>query len=98
MKRLISISLIFCLVLSCGVLFSSCKKDEENTSTVETYSEKPTDETEVVYVYVTDANGQTVTDSNGNPVTKVAGQTEKSTKFTYEVKGGSDPYVEDPWG
>lgn len=100
MKKIISFVLAFCLVLSCGLMFSSCKKNKAQGSQVQTYSEDETNVQleEVEIVYVTDSNGQTVTDKNGKPVTESANKTEKSTKFTYEVKGGSDPYVEDPWG
>ena len=108
MKKIISFILILCLVLSCGVLFSSCKKDENGENTVETMTSTTTlksEETqagaETVYVEVEGESNDDVKDSKETEtqtiyvdVTDGEGNV-KTSKVEYSVKGGSDPYVED---
>ena len=71
------------------------------TTTVASADVTTEEEVETVYVVVTNAKGEKVTDSEGKDVTetkivaKTKKKTDKTTAFTYEVKGGTDPYVED---
>lgn len=102
MKRVILFALILCLILSCGVLFSSCKKDEETKSsqveeiTTTTTVKEDVKEVETVIEENTD---ETIKETNEThtvyvDVTDKEGKS-KTSKVEYSVMGGSDPYVED---
>ena len=89
MKRFISIVTVICMLLACGALFSSCKKDENNGQTVEKYtstSKKETATNEDGNVIEMETVILDVTDKEGN---------DQTTVVEYSVMGGSDPYVED---
>lgn len=114
-KSLISIiSLVLVFVVSAFV-FSGCGKKEEKkvdtvspaTSASENNSTVDSEEDyDIVYVIVTDKNGNNVTNKNNEAVTETSKvyKTKKTVKtkktkktVTQEVKGGTDPYVEDPF-
>lgn len=80
--------------------------NEESTKDVNSDNDDVVYET--VYVMVTDKNGQPKTNENNEAITetsKVIKTTSKKTKKTksakktktQKVKGGTDPYVEDPF-
>lgn len=105
---LLSFSVAF---TSCGDKSNEQDTTEPVVETIATTTTAASDDTtaeeevETVYVVVTNANGEKVTDSEGKDVTekvtvtkKKASKTKKTTTKTaptYEVKGGTDPYVED---
>ena len=101
MSKFISILLIVVLLLATAFSFSACSdSDDETTPTVQTIGEttttEPAEEYETVYVIVTNADGETVTDENGQAKTEVSKvEKTKKTTVTYEVMGGTDPYVVD---
>ena len=95
---------------SCGKKSNDEDTNAPDVKTSETTTTEASDvvtdeEVETVYVVVTNTNGERVTDNEGNYVTEAKTVTKKTTKKsnkkskttapTYEVKGGTDPYVED---
>lgn len=91
-------------------LSACCDKKDNN---IKDYSESVTQEqveTQTVYVIVTGSDGKPATNADGYGSTKVSfvtatkPSTTKKTKkninetsLTYKVKGGTDPYVADPF-
>jgi len=110
MKRFVSIITVLCLILSCGALFSSCKKDEElkqpevEQITTTTTLKKDAEEIEKVFDEVeSDSQDEVESEIKTNEtetqtayldVTDKEGNSQTS-KVEYSVMGGSDPYVED---
>ena len=102
MKKIILFALVLCLVLSCGILFSSCKKDEnENAAQVEEITTTTTVKSKVeeVETVIEDDTDEMIEETNEThtvyvDVTDKEGKS-KTSKVEYSVMGGSDPYVED---
>lgn len=111
MKKLLVYFLsVACL---CSVMLGLSACGDKNDNGVKDYSEPVTREqveTQTVYVIVTGSDGKPVTNADGYGSTEVsyvtatkASTTEKTKKnknkatITYKVKGGTDPYVEDPF-
>lgn len=102
---LLSVVFLFTAMIS----FSSCKDEEKGTDVVvnSTTVADGNVETSAPYVTVTDKNGNAVTNSDGNIETELSNvkdnktennkKTVNKTKKTYKVKGGTDPYVADPF-
>lgn len=114
-KSLISIISIVLILVVSALGFSGCGKKEEKkvdtvapaTSTSENNLVNDSEEDyDIVYVIVTDKNGNYVTNKNNEAITETSKvyKTKKATNnkktkktVTQEVKGGTDPYVEDPF-
>lgn len=83
MKNFVSIISMILILVICAMAFSGCgsKEEEKKVDTVEpatsasennTASNNSEDDYEIVYVFVTDSNGNKVTNKNNEAITKAS--------------------------